>query len=124
MTRPPPTAEAAAEREVRIADYARRVAAGQRLFEPTPAELPECDRPGRRACLGCGRSQTAGWGKGTAPPGWVVRRIVGAERYGQELHCPGCLRRWGLGVGLEGEEDGLPGEQVRETNGGRACPEK
>lgn len=95
-------ADAAREaHEARIRDYAERVTAGERLFEPTPAELPEGDRPNARRCIGCGRSQSEGWGKGTRPRGWVVRRLAGAERYGNEIHCPRCVRTWGVGVGLE-----------------------
>lgn len=95
-------AEHAAEREARIAGYAARIARGERLFEPTPAVPPPEDDPNRRACIACGRSQSHGWGKGTKPRGWVVRRLAGAERHGTEIHCPRCVKRWGFGDGLKG----------------------
>jgi hypothetical protein len=92
-----------ADKEARIAEYARRVAAGLRLFEPTPAVTPPADRPNRRACIGCGRETLKGWGKGSRPRGWVVRRLPGSKWFGVEIHCPLCVRRWGVGVGLEQE---------------------
>lgn len=95
----PPT-----DREARVAEYARRVAAGQRLFEPTPEVIPKADTVGVRACIGCGRETAKGWGKGTRPRGWVVRKLSGSKWFGVELHCPGCIRRWGVGVGLETTE--------------------
>lgn len=88
--------------QARVATYAALVASGRRLFEPTPEQVPECDRPNRRACIGCGRAARAGWGKGSRPHGWAVRRLAGAERHGTEIHCPQCLRRWGWGEGNEG----------------------
>lgn len=84
-------------RLARVARYAALVAAGRRLFEPTPEALPESDKPNRRACIGCGRAVTKGWGKGTIPRGWAVRRLAGAERHGTEVHCYSCLRKWGWG---------------------------
>lgn len=94
----PPT-----DREARVIEYARRVAAGERLFEPTPAVTPVADLANRRACIGCGRETAKGWGKGTRPHGWVVRRLSGSKWFGVELHCPRCVRQWGVGVGLESE---------------------
>lgn len=85
----------------RVAANAARVAAGRRIFEPTPEVVPEADKPNRRACIGCGRATSKGWGKGTRPKGWAVRRLAGAERFGFEIHCPLCLKRWGWGEGNE-----------------------
>lgn len=87
-----------AQHEARIIAYAARIARGERLFEPTPEKMPEADRPGVRMCIGCGRLAMQGWGAGIRPAGWVVQLLPGQKKCGVEIHCPDCVRAWGLGM--------------------------